>query len=90
MSGPIKDGGAAFPCEQSHTPEGTWNQTFEPGMSLRDYFAAAALAQLPVKWDGGYSKHDRDIGAPRREAMWTARAAYRMADAMLAAREAPP
>ena len=37
------DGGAAFPCEQGHVQEHGWNQTFESGMSLRDYFAAKAM-----------------------------------------------
>ena len=40
------DGGPAFPSEQSETQDGTWNQTFEPGMTLRDYFAGQALVGL--------------------------------------------
>lgn len=40
------DGGAAFPGEQGLFPEGTWNQTWEPGMSLRDFFAAAILTGI--------------------------------------------
>ena len=43
----MKDfGGSAFPSEQHETQDNTWNQTFDPGMSLRDYFAAAALQGL--------------------------------------------
>lgn len=38
--------GPAFPSEQGHIPDGTWNQTYEPGLSLRDYFAARAMAEL--------------------------------------------
>lgn len=38
----------AFPCEQHETQDGTWNQTFEPGMSLRDYFAAKAMQSLVI------------------------------------------
>lgn len=34
---------AAFPCEQGTDPNGSWNQTFEPGLSKREYFAAIAL-----------------------------------------------
>lgn len=34
---------AAFPCEQSTDPNGSWNQTFEPGLTKREYFAAMAL-----------------------------------------------
>ena len=33
------DGGPAFPSEQGETENGRWNQTYDPGMSLRDYFA---------------------------------------------------
>ncbi len=40
------DGGPAFPGEQGHTPDGKWNQTWEPGMSLRDWFAGQALKGL--------------------------------------------
>ncbi len=39
----IADGGAAFPTEQGVAPDGTWNQTHESGMSLRDWFAGMAL-----------------------------------------------
>lgn len=39
------DGGPAFPGQQGHLPDGTWNQTFDPGMSLRDCFAV--LAPMP-------------------------------------------
>ena len=37
----------AFPCEQSQNQDGTWNQTYETGMSLRDYFAGQAASNLP-------------------------------------------
>lgn len=40
---------SAFPCEQHETSEGNWNQTFEPGMTLRDYFAAHAPTD-PQPW----------------------------------------
>ena len=33
----------AFPCEQGTDPNGGWNQTFEPGMTKREYIAALAL-----------------------------------------------
>lgn len=32
-------GGSAYPSEQGHIPDGTWNQTYEPGMSVRQYAA---------------------------------------------------
>ena len=44
------DGGAVFPSEQRSIPYGTWNQTFEIGMSLRDYFAAKALSDAIAEY----------------------------------------
>ena len=71
MIQPINDGGPAFPTA-------TLAQKTEGGMTLRDYFAAAALQALVtsaieldhVKWDAA------------------AQHAYLCADAMLKAREA--
>lgn len=40
------DGGPAFPGEQGQTPDGNWNQTWEHGMSLRDYFAGQVIAGI--------------------------------------------
>lgn len=80
-------GGPAFPHPDGHLGHnGDWISHEATGMTLRDYFAGQVLAQLPVKWDAAYSKLDYDDGRPEREAMWSARAAYRMADAMLKAR----
>lgn len=63
------DGGPAFP-----TPAGIQHND---GMTLRDYFAAAALQGLMA--DGGGTSWDDD-----------AKAAYRAADAMIKAREVKP
>ncbi len=41
-----KDGGPACPSEQGHIPDGTWNQTFERGMSVRQRYKVAALSGL--------------------------------------------
>lgn len=71
------DGGSAFPCEQGHCPDGTWNQTFEAGMSLRDWFAGQALAG--ICGDG--------IPGSHHIASQTARDAYEYADAMLLERQ---
>jgi hypothetical protein len=50
VANPIDDGGCAFPAEQHETQDGRWNQTFDPGMTLRDYaairFAAAWVAAI--------------------------------------------
>ena len=67
----MNDGGPAFPV--------SWNvpNAPEPGMTLRDYFAAAAMQ--------GYCSSEKwrvDANAER-----TARAAYTMADAMIAEKE---
>ena len=70
----IEDGGPAFPSEQSETQDGTWNQTYDPGMSLRDWFAGQALADL-----ASLTESNSDIAI--------AKTAYRIADAMIAARK---
>ncbi len=74
----IKDGGSAFPCEGGHDS----GLLSDPGMSLRDWFAGQALAAMGT-WVPGYSDFsglDKDVD--RRAAY-----AYRMADAILEARE---
>lgn len=58
-------------------PIGTADQVFEPGMTMRDYFAAKAMQSY-------LCGNDRDSFT---YAEW-ARASYQVADAMLAAREA--
>lgn len=41
----IDSGGPAFPSEQGETSKG-WNQTYESGMSKREWFAGMALQGL--------------------------------------------
>lgn len=67
----MNNGGAAFP---SH---GTMGEVAQEGMSLRDYFAAAALQSI------------RPLHSPqiRQNPGEIAEYAYDLADAMLAARE---
>jgi hypothetical protein len=65
MSEPINDGGPAFPDDR-----------WQAGMTLRDYFAAAALQGLLAD-NGGGGSWDSD-----------AKNAYEAADAMIRAREA--
>ena len=88
------DGGPAFPCEQHETLNREWNQSFEPGMSLRDYFAAAALQGYMTIIDertySGRGKEFKDLSVEEwREALFSkdAELCYRYADAMLKARE---
>jgi len=71
---PINDGGSAFPSHPNHYSNGFYS-TGE-GMTLRDYFAAAALQGLMAKVD------PEDHWADYR-AKWS----YEAADAMLKAKE---
>jgi hypothetical protein len=76
MSQPINDGGPAFPCVYYSEPIGSIGPQFtiKGGMTLRDYFAAAALQGLmssQCQVDDPYPIY-----------------AYRIADSMLKAREA--
>jgi len=76
----MKDGGPAFPATRAEEIPiaqsenlTDWADVTYPGMSLRDWFAGQALAGCVV-----------DKAHPRIAAQWC----YRVADAMLAAREA--
>lgn len=78
----MNDGGSAFPVAanlQADNPDSYWSQHPEPGMTLRDYFAATALTGIIA------SHTDSEICLPKEDkaAKW----AYEYADAMLAARE---
>ena len=72
MSQPINDGGPAFP----HTAQwdGITPAINHNGMTLRDYFAAAAINE--VGWHNDINK--------------SAAMAYEIADAMIRAREVKP
>ena len=71
----INDGGPAF-ARDSHMDKEIGLYVQQQGMSLRDYFAAAALQGL-MTYCGGFCDQD-------------AKAAYAAADAMLKAKEAKP
>ena len=58
----------------AYPSHGTMGEVATRGMSLRDYFAAKALSGLPAL----------DEVVPEKAAMWC----YKIADAMLAARDA--
>lgn len=77
------NGGPAFPC----TEDNGCNSGV-PGMMMRDYFAAKAMDRfidlVPTEiWNQG-----NGLGGKTDYALKAAKAAYRMADAMLRAREA--
>ena len=73
MNQPINDGGPAFPAQD-------WQAkgNHHPGMTLRDYFAAAALQGLLMA--------THTIGNCPVDVLY-AKHAYNLADAMLKARE---
>ena len=72
MSAPINDGGAAFPM--GYHPEGNSADHF--GMTLRDYFAAAALKGQAHRF-----------AHPHEHRELLAQDCYEIADAMIKARE---
>ena len=83
MSAPINDGGPAFPCEEQIRCNGEVCDIRKfTGMTLRDYFAAAAL-------HGNLAGQSIDVGYYEGKDAWNkaAKDAYAVADAMLKARE---
>ena len=75
-------GGPAFPTPYDYDKYGDWAPACQEGMTLRDYFAAAALAGLIADRQYGYGG---DLKEPRNH-HYVAMHAYAFADAMLAAR----
>ena len=77
-----KTGGSAFPTNEAQ-PDGMggmMSATGHPGMTLRDYFAAKAMQGMVSHWWTGFIAiffNNRHL----------AEDAYKMADAMLKARE---
>jgi len=80
------DGGLAFPAKRMENATTAysheWVEVTYPGMTLRDYFAAAALPAALQQ------EATSDEGRPcMYDEAAVARVAYRLADAMLKARE---
>jgi hypothetical protein len=82
------DGGPAFPQEADYIRNNSGGYDFKvdhhPGMTLRDYFAAAALqgilaSTLYQQWAQG--------GEPKQVIIDSGKAAYAFAEGMLKARE---
>lgn len=71
---------SAFPSNESNYLK----DYSDPGMSLRDYFAAKAMASIVRRWDG----HSFGGGPESPQYKELAEDAYHIADAMLRAREA--
>lgn len=78
MSAPINDGGPAFPFDEKND-DGSLSHC-NPGMSLRDYFAAHAPCTIPD--DFGWAPSETD--AVQRLCRWR----FHYADEMLKARTA--
>ena len=83
MSEKIETGGPAFPTNYRHRAN-------DPGMDLRDYFAAKAMQGVvsSIATEDDYrrlSGHASASGLTVSE--WIARDAFKQADAMLKARE---
>lgn len=91
MSEQIRDGGPAFPQVELNRKTGDYcDQHF--GLSMRDYFAAKAMHAELITCGIPSEACDALIAAaneagrtPEQQVAWNA---YRMADAMLTAREA--
>ena len=79
MSQPINDGGPAFPCVYYSEPIGSIGPqlTIKGGVTIRDYFAAAALKGQAHRF-----------AHPHEHRELLAQDCYDIADAMLKAREA--
>lgn len=65
-------GGPVYPSEQGQDAEGKWNQTYEAGITRRDWLAGLAMQ--------GYLSTDNGGMTPEDIARWS----YRCADAMIA------
>ena len=90
----IETGGPAFPAgsvrksRPAHDPGGNWVETdrvqpLHQGLTMRDYFAAKAMAGLMAN-----TRFFEDVGGT--DSSRTACLAYLTADAMLAARKPNP
>jgi hypothetical protein len=95
----MKNGGPAFPRPASQAADGHRdNRPAQQGMTLRDYFAAAALPALitavlnPGAVEGGITLavHEKAMNEGRVPKAHLAHVAYEYADLMLAEREKEP
>lgn len=77
MNAPINNGGPAFPRPDFHS-DTHYTSPAQEGMSLRDYFAAKALAGFAANPD-----QQCCTATPEQMAGWC----YKWSDAMLKARE---
>ena len=85
MTKQIEDGGSAYPTIESLDQNSDWQ--IHSGMTLRDWFAAQALAATITATSVG--QHNTLSGKPEGTSIYDAMAmdAYALADAMLATRK---
>jgi hypothetical protein len=87
MSTEQRDGGPVFPVftnQYHYAFEKEMPATVAPGMTLRDYIAAKAMAAHITRFPMNAVKDGDETDFDQMLAQW----AYQMADAMLEAREA--
>ncbi len=84
MSNQINDGGPAFPCVYYSEPIGSIGSqlTIKGGLSIRDYFAAAALQ--------GFCANQNSFPTTTTHFSNIADDSFKAADEMLKAREVKP
>lgn len=46
MTNELNDGGPAYPSQQGYVPEHGWNQTWDPGMSKRQFYKSVAMGHM--------------------------------------------
>lgn len=83
----IDDGGAAFPFEydDNSAPSGISYRLSHSGMTLRDYFAAAALTGLLASPNDSVYRYVIETAKTTSPAPMVAGLAYELADALIAA-----
>jgi hypothetical protein len=88
MSAPQNDGEPAFPVPVGEREFWDREENGSPnGMSLRDYFAAAALPSMMASWERWKSIENDRATSSQELAELVAVDCYEQADAMLAARK---
>ena len=86
MNNPINDGGPAYPCHTNPLPGKLANAP--QGMTLRDWFAGQALQSM--NFADAIQEAMKEGVKPTQAGEYIATACFKMADAMLAAREVKP
>jgi hypothetical protein len=87
MSNTKNTGGPAFPTAMEEHVDGILHYD-QPGMTLRDHFAGLAMqGHYTQAYNVGDFQETRDIECGQITLLCIAEAAYKMADAMIKARE---